>query len=120
MMLRAVDKHSGIPAYLQIMNSIKKEIMIGNLRERDQLPPVRELQKTFGVNVNTVIRALEKLQMEGLLEARHGVGYFIKKSRIINLEVIEILEKSVKELKKIGMDLNTTTLILKEVWRNVK
>ncbi len=119
-MLRAVDKHSGIPAYLQIMNIIKKEIMIGNLKEQDQLPPVRELQKTFNVNVNTVMRALERLQMEGILEAQHGVGYFIKESKMIKPEVIEILEKSVKELKEAGIDLNTTILILEEVWRNVK
>ncbi len=119
-MLRAVDKHSGIPAYLQIMNIVKKEIMIGNLKKGDQLPPVRELQKTFDVNVNTVMRALERLQMEGILEARHGVGYFIKESEVIKPEVIEILEKSVQELKRMGIDLNTTILILEEVWRNVE
>ncbi len=118
--MRAVDKHSGIPAYLQIMNIIKKEIVIGNLKSQDRLPPVRELQKTFGVNVNTVMRALEKLQTEDILEAQHGVGYFVKESKIINPEVIEILKKSVKELKEMDMDLNTTMLILEEVWRNVE
>ncbi len=119
-MLKAVEKHSGVPAYLQIMNTIKKEILIGNLKERDQIPPVRELQKIFRVNVNTVIRALEKLQVEGILEAQHGVGYFIKKSKMINPEVIEILRKSVEELKEMGVDLNTTILVLEEVWENVK
>ncbi len=119
-MLRAVDKHSGIPAYLQIMNIVKKEIVIGNLKAKDQLPPVRELQKTFGVNVNTVMRALEKLQIEGVLESQHGVGYFVKESKMVKPEVIEILKRSVRELKEAGIDLNTTVLILEEVWKNAE
>ncbi len=116
-MLEPVDKHSGIPAYLQIMDMIKKEIVLGNLKFGDQLPPVRELKKVFGVNVNTIMKSLEKLQMDGIVEAQHGVGYFVKKSKIINPKVVDILEKSVEELKKMDMDLNTTILILEEVWK---
>lgn len=43
-MLRKVDKHSGVPAYVQIVNMIKSEIILGNLQQGLQLPTVRELQ----------------------------------------------------------------------------
>jgi GntR family transcriptional regulator len=53
-MLTKVDKHSGVPAYIKIMNIVKKEIMFERLKIGDQLPPVRELASRFGVNTNTV------------------------------------------------------------------
>jgi len=96
-MFYEVDKHSGIPSYIQIMNQIKKEIIIGNLKKGDGLPPVRELSKIFKVNVNTILRALEKLEFEGYLEAQHGVGYFVRtdidlKTSIFN-EVSTLLKR---------------------------
>ncbi len=119
-LFRAVDKHSGVPMYVQIMNAVKKEIILGNLHEGERLPPVRELKDVFAVNVNTVIKALEKLCESGILEAKHGIGHFVKKGRMIDPEAVEILKKSVKELKESGVDLNTATLIFEEVWRNAE
>lgn len=78
-MLRKVDKYSGIPAYLQIVNMIKSEILLGNLQNGSQFPSIRDLQVIFDVNINTVIKALEKLKNEGYIESEQGIGYFIKK-----------------------------------------
>lgn len=73
-MLRKVDKHSGVPAYVQIVNMIKSEIILGNLQQGLQLPTVRELQAIFDVNINTVLKAFEKLKAEGFIEAEQGLG----------------------------------------------
>jgi GntR family transcriptional regulator len=117
-MLNKVDKHSGIPAYLQIMNQVKKEIILGNLKNGDQLPPVRKMQKIFGVNINTVTRALEKLSFEGKLEAQHGVGYFITSEENIGDEVFSNLKKCINKLKESDLDLKTSLLLFEEVWKN--
>ncbi len=51
--------------------------------ERGELPPgarlegERELSRRFGVAVMTVRQALDRLQREGLVERRHGVGTFV-------------------------------------------
>jgi len=114
-----VDKHSGIPAYLQIMNQIKKEIIIGNLKINDQLPTIREMQKIFGVNINTVSRALERLAMENLVDPQHGVGYFIKEStNSIDENLLEEIKKIVSRLKEKQIDYNTANLVFEEVWKN--
>ena len=105
-MFTKIDKHDGVPAYIQIMNLIKKEIMLGRLENDDQLPPVRELATIFGVNTNTVIRALERLQFEGLLEAEHGVGYFVRSAQAVNKEEVNTISSTLKELKKICIDLH--------------
>ncbi len=112
-----VDKHSGVPAYLQIMNMIKSEIILGRLRVGDKLPPVRVLQKVFDVNVNTVVRALEKLVAEGVLESRHGVGYFVRESSDLEGDVLEIVKECVERLKERNIDRITAQLLIEEVWR---
>jgi len=117
-MLAKVDKHSGIPAYVQIMSMIKTEILLGRLKEGDKLPTIRDLSDVFDVNVNTVIRALEKLEMEGIVEAKHGVGYFIKGGTALDGSILQAIKECVDEVKKAGIDLNTFQVLVREVWRS--
>lgn len=117
-MFERVDKHSGIPAYIQVMDIIKKEILLGNLKIEDQLPPVRQLQEIFDVNVNTILKALERLQLDGIVESRHGVGYFVTSNKSAKADVIKLLSETVEQLKSMGIDLHTTILIMEEVWKN--
>ena len=116
-MFTNVDKHQGLPIYIQIMNMIKKEILFGNLLEGDQLPPVRELSKLFGANINTVMRALEKLGLENIVESRHGIGYFIHACDAIDHDVIVNTEKFVEGIKKRNIDLPMTKMLIEEVWK---
>jgi DNA-binding LacI/PurR family transcriptional regulator len=46
----------------------------GDLAPGDRLPPVRALARQLGVNVNTVRSAYGKLDEDGLVRTRHGVG----------------------------------------------
>lgn len=115
---KKVDKHSGVPAYLQIVNQIKTKIMTGRLKKGMQLPPVRELESIFDVNVNTILKALERLKLEGIVEAEQGVGYFISENIPIDKEVIESIKKVVGELKSKRIDLYTTIALIEEVWKN--
>ena len=117
-MFYEVDKHSGIPSYIQIMNQIKKEIIIGNLKKGDSLPPVRELSKIFKVNVNTILRALEKLELEGYLEAQHGIGFFISTNIDLRTSIFNEVSNFVEKMKKENLDLETVKLLLEEAWKN--
>ncbi|MDK2886263.1 MAG: hypothetical protein PWP54_821 [Thermosipho sp. (in: thermotogales)] len=117
-MLRQVDKHSGIPVYIQILNMIKSEIILGKLKPGDQIPTVRELKEIFDVNLNTVLKALEKLKNEGYLESRPGIGYFVNKSISINKNVLDDIKNCVSKLKSSNIDLYTFFIILEEVWNN--
>jgi len=116
-MLTSVDKHKGLPVYIQIMNMIKKEVMLGNMEDGEQLPPVRELSKVFDVNTNTVMRAFEKLVNEGLIEARHGVGYFIQSANSIDPWVIEETRKYISDLKGKNIDLPMAKMLIEECWK---
>lgn len=117
-MLRKIDKHSGVPAYLQIVNQIKAEVLLGNLQAGQQLPTVRELETIFDVNVNTVLKALERLKMEGYVVSEQGVGYFVTKDLHVDKEIVEMIKNMVSKMKSKGFDLYTALVLVEEVWRN--
>ncbi|ABR31205.1 transcriptional regulator [Thermosipho melanesiensis] len=119
-MLKQVDKHSGIPAYIQIINMIKSEILLGNLNPGAQLPTVRKLKEIFQVNINTVLKALEKLKIEGIVSSEQGIGYFVNKNLKIDPKITNEIREIVKNLKKLNIDLQTLFIILEEVWKNEK
>ncbi|RKX54864.1 MAG: hypothetical protein DRP30_01135 [Thermotoga sp.] len=64
------------------------------------------------------MKALEKLCVEGVVEARHGVGYFITGSNEVDSEAVKLLKKTVLDLKKLGLDLHTVLLLTEEVWKS--
>jgi GntR family transcriptional regulator len=69
-----VDKHSGIPVYIQLGERIRLLIRQGWLHPGDALPTVRELAVELGVNANTVARVYRELQAAGVLVLERGVG----------------------------------------------
>ena len=68
---------SGVPIYLQIMEKIKLDIIIGKYKLGDRLPPVRELATLYKVNPNTVQKALSLLEEEKLIYTERTTGKFI-------------------------------------------
>jgi GntR family transcriptional regulator len=74
----ALDLHSGVPVYRQIMDRVNEAVASGALRAGDQLPTVRQLAVDLSVNPNTVIRAYRELEMRGVTESQQGSGTFIR------------------------------------------
>lgn len=75
-----VDKENKVPLYLQLTDEIKYYISTGVLGEGNQLPPVKALAKSLGINFLTVRKAYKELEAAGLLNVRHGEGTFISLS----------------------------------------
>ena len=66
-----------LPIYLQIMEQIRRRIVTGEWRAGERVPSVRELAAVFGVNPNTMQRALSELEREELLYSERTAGRFI-------------------------------------------
>ena len=67
--------------YQQLANALKEEILSGNLQKGDKLPSVRELVAAYGVNKDTVQRALRSLKDEKFLFIREKKsGYYVLKN----------------------------------------
>ncbi len=66
-----------VPIYLQIMDSIKKDVVTGELARGERIDSVRALSEKFGVNLNTMQRACSELERDGVLFTQRGVGSFV-------------------------------------------
>ncbi len=71
-MLVYIDETDSRPIYSQLVAQIKEQIMSGALSPGDELPSVRELSTSLGVNLHTVHRAYQKLRDEGVIQLRLG------------------------------------------------
>lgn len=72
-----IDPDSPISVKLQLKAQISYQILSGALKPGDQLPSLRDLAAGLGVNVNTVVRALQEVEAEGLIVSQQGRGVFV-------------------------------------------
>jgi GntR family transcriptional regulator len=72
-----ISASSGVPVYLQLEQQIKHAIAAGVLRGGDALPSTRRAAAELRINPNTVARAFQNLEREGVLRTVPGGGTFV-------------------------------------------
>ena len=63
--------------YLQIADRICDEVLLGQYREEERIPSVREYAAVVEVNANTVMRSYDYLQSQEVIYNKRGIGYFV-------------------------------------------
>ncbi len=76
-MLLHVNASLGVPIYLQVESQVKHAVASGVLREGDALPSVRKLAVELAINPNTVARAYQELERDGIIRTVQGGGTFV-------------------------------------------
>src|SRR5213075_454790 len=66
-----------LPLGSQLAWRLRVLIASGQLEPGDRLPGVRELAAGTGVNVNTARAVYRRLEADGLIASRHGLGTFV-------------------------------------------
>lgn len=74
MSLFPIEFKAGVPVYEQVLYAARKAIISGDLKPGDPFPSVRTLSAEYGINPNTVQKAITVLKAEGLVETVPGVG----------------------------------------------
>ena len=100
--------NDGAPIYLQIVNTLKRNIASGAYPPGSRLPSVRDLALEAGVNPNTMQRALSELERSGLVNSQRTAGRFITEdaSALLDLRKSmseEIVSEFIARLRGIGM-----------------
>jgi GntR family transcriptional regulator len=72
-----IDPHSHLPIYLQIADEIRAAVAAGIYRPGEALPSLRAMAVEIHVNPNTVQRAYDELEREGLIYCQRGKGLFV-------------------------------------------
>ena len=78
----ALDLHTGVPVYRQLIDQVRAGVASGTLTSGDQLPTVRQLAVDLEINPNTVMRAYRELDLGGMLETHQGTGTFISDKKV--------------------------------------
>jgi GntR family transcriptional regulator len=75
-----VDAASGeeTPKYIRVRDWLLDRILSAGLVRGDKLPSEHDLIRQFDVSRVTVRQALEALRTEGIVESRHGKGWFLR------------------------------------------
>lgn len=74
-----IDKHSHLPAHVQIQEQIKLALLLGRLRPGDTLPSIRDVEKQIMISRTLVRKAYLGLQRSGILSLQHGKGVLVEK-----------------------------------------
>lgn len=106
-----LDPSSPMPLYLQMVEQVRNLIAIGSLRPGDRLPAVRTLAARARVNRNTAARAVQRLEQEGLVQARVGQGTFVLDTAnqidpaIRDKAVNDLMDRVIREAATLGVPL---------------
>src|SRR6202043_2029538 len=73
-----IDRNISVPAYQQVADHIKSQILGGKLAAGGRLPPESELMDGSKLSRVTIRKGLEILEKEGLVERKQGLGTFVR------------------------------------------
>jgi GntR family transcriptional regulator len=72
-----IDNASDRPVYQQIIDQVKRDIACGKVMKEERLPTVRQLAGQLAINPNTIAKAYQQLEREGIITTRSGAGTFV-------------------------------------------
>ena len=111
-MLISIDPADVRPIYVQIMDEIKRAVVLGTVQPDDPLPSVRQLAGQLRVNPNTVQQAYRELERDGLVYVRRGQGTFVSDDRGAHserdrLELADVVaERALREAFRNGVSVD--------------
>ena len=106
-----VDPRSSTPIYQQLIDGIKEGVAWGILASGERLPTVRELATELSLNPNTVAKAYQRLEQEGIIETMRSRGTFVaQQPPVVDLQsgrqrIGELLDKVFVEAYHLGISL---------------
>ena len=113
------------PLFQQVADQISLGILNGAYQEEMQIPSTTEISKSYQINPATVLKGMNLLVDQELIEKKRGIGMFVlkgakEKVRMIRKE--EFLSKDVKELideaKKLNIDLEELKKIVESGYQS--
>ena len=101
-----LDYKSRQPIYEQLYNSFAKMAALHVMHGGEQLPSVRALAQSLGINPNTVQKAYQLLERDGIIYSIPGKGSFIGETTRLErerLEAAEELKNTVVKAQKVSL-----------------
>lgn len=89
-----IEEDSRIPKYKQIVDSITRNINVGNLSVNEKIPSINSLSEEYFLSRDTVERAYGILKERKIIDSIRGKGYYISASKKISkINVLFLVNK---------------------------
>ncbi|HEV8385542.1 MAG TPA: GntR family transcriptional regulator [Candidatus Acidoferrales bacterium] len=102
-----MNPSSGLPLYLQIEAQVKQAVAAAALKTGDALPSVRKLAADLRINPNTVARAYQDLERDGIIRTVPGGGCYVADGvpGLLKTEKVRRLRPHAQQIAVEGMQL---------------
>lgn len=112
-------QNSGEPIYQQIADSFRADILAGRFKQGEYLPSIRGLARELKISVITTMKAYEQLELEGLVTAVQGKGFYVnaQDSEMLREQHMRKVEEALTEAIAAARIANMTDAELMEVLR---
>lgn len=115
-----IDLYSRTPIYEQIKEQIIELINKGIYKPLEKLPSIRTLAADLELNVNTVKRAFQDLEAEGVVYSLQGRGVFVSGNAVNNegvkAKAAESLTTAIASAKAKGLTKDEIIALTKKIF----
>jgi DNA-binding transcriptional regulator YhcF (GntR family) len=103
-----LDLRAASPPYEQVRAQLAGHIRSGAVAPGTKLPVVRALASDLGVAVNTIARAYQELERDGLVTTRRRVGTIVcDVVPVVPAEVTSAVDRLAEVVQAAGLPLDT-------------
>jgi DNA-binding transcriptional regulator YhcF (GntR family) len=99
-----LERADDLPVGAQLGWRLRVLIASGDLGPGDRLPGVRELASGTGVNVNTARAVYRRLEEDGLILSRHGLGTFVAEGAPASPDLERLAAEAADSARASGVD----------------
>jgi GntR family transcriptional repressor for pyruvate dehydrogenase complex len=89
---KALSPVDRVPLYELLVGRLRAHVLEAQLKAGDRLPPERQLAEDLSVSRASVRQALVALEVQGLIEIRHGGGSFLLKDDLNPVPFAQVLD----------------------------
>lgn len=89
-LIQPVTRSAPVPMYEQVKQELREHIRRGGVGVGGQLPPMRELCRLFDVSRQTITKALDEIEAEGVIYRIQGKGTFVRSEPRIEAQFSEL------------------------------
>jgi GntR family transcriptional regulator len=78
-----INPRSSTPIYQQLVDGVKELVARGILEPGERMPTVREMAAELSLNPNTIAKAYQRLEQEGIIETMRSRGTFVADRTVV-------------------------------------
>lgn len=105
-----INPRLSTPIYQQVVDGIKEMVARGILVPGERIPTVREMAGELSLNPNTIAKAYQRLEQEGIIDTMRSRGTFIAEpAGVVDLKAARekltgLVEKVLVEAYHLGLE----------------